>query len=165
MIEWSISSAISYRLSFVTSYQLYGKRCTEVPQRVFPTYNAGRKLEVPVLSCPDQKLSTEGIQVQLLYFFWALAQYLNRDVQTVSTRTGFNMLTRRKKQVQKDVVGYLPTIDAPATQMNTIFKILNNANSVKNAFNLKSMVAVMDQAIYAKAIDLLAGNIRNCFKT
>ena len=74
------------------------------------------------------------------------------------------MITRRNKQVQKDTVGYLPSIDAPATQMNTIFKILNNANSVKNALNLKSMVAVMDQAIYVKAIDQLVGNIRICFK-
>ena len=97
MIEWTISSAILYRPSFTTSYQLCGKRCIEVPQRVLPNYNVDRKLEVPVLSCPDQKLSTEGIQVQFLYFFWALAQYLNRDIQTVSRRTGFNMLTRRNK--------------------------------------------------------------------
>ena len=30
----------------------------EAPQRVLLTYNAGRKPEVPALSCPDQKLST-----------------------------------------------------------------------------------------------------------
>ena len=38
--------------------------------------------------------------------------------------------------------------------MNTIFKIRNNTNSIKNAFNLKSMVVNMDQAIYAKAIEI-----------
>ena len=38
--------------------------------------------------------------------------------------------------------------------MNTIFKIRNNANSIKNAFNLKSMVVNMDQAIYAKTIEI-----------
>ena len=60
------------------------------------------KLEVPVLSCPNQKLLTEGIQVQLIDFIWVLARYLNRDVQTLSSLTAFNMLTRRNKQVQKD---------------------------------------------------------------
>ena len=38
--------------------------------------------------------------------------------------------------------------------MNIIFEILNNANSIKNALNLKSMVVVKDQAIYAKAIEI-----------
>ena len=81
------------------------KRNIEVPQRVWPTYNAGRKPEVPVLSSPDQKLSTEGIQVQLIDFIWTLERYLNRDIQTGSRWTDFNMLTRRNKQVQKDNVG------------------------------------------------------------
>ena len=156
--EWSVSSANLCRSSFATSYQPYGKktkkRSIEVIQRVLPTYNAGRKPEVPVLSCPDQKLSTKGIQVQLIDFVWALAQYLNRNVQTLSSWTGFNMLTRRNKQVQKDTVGYLPTIDAPATQMNTLFEILNNANSIKKALTLKSMVVVIDQAIHAQTIEI-----------
>ena len=38
--------------------------------------------------------------------------------------------------------------------MNIIFEILNNANSIKNACNMKSMVLVMDQVIYAKAIEI-----------
>ena len=91
------------------------KRSAEVPQRVLPTYNTGRKPGVPVLSRPDQKLSTKRIQVQLIDFIWSLARYLNRDVQTVSCWTDFNMLRRRNKQVRKDTVGYLPKIEAPAT--------------------------------------------------
>ena len=51
---------------------------------------------------PDKKLSTEGIQVRLIDFILALARYLNRDVQTVSSWTGFNIFRRRNKQVQKD---------------------------------------------------------------
>ena len=99
--KWSINSASHYRSSFATSYMPYGKnkkkRSTGFPQRVLPTYGTRRKPEVPVHSCPDQKLSTAGIQVQLIDFIWALARYLNRDIQTVSSWTGFNMLTRRNK--------------------------------------------------------------------
>lgn len=49
---------------------------------------------------------------------------------------------------------YLPTIDLAAPQMNTVFEILKKANSIKNALNLKSMIVVMVQAIYAKAIGI-----------
>lgn len=49
---------------------------------------------------------------------------------------------------------YLPTTDLAASQMNTIFEILKKANSIKNALNLKSVIVVMDQAIYAKAIGI-----------
>ena len=101
-------------LSVISRMEKNKQQSIEVSQRVLPTYDAGRKLEVPILSCTDQKLSTEDIQLQLIDFIWALARYLNRDVQTVSSWTGFNMLTRRNKQVQKDTVGYLPTIDAPS---------------------------------------------------
>ena len=90
----------------------------------------------------------------MIQFIWAPARYLKRNVQIVSSWTGFKMLTRRNKQVQNDTVDYLPTIDAPVTQVNTIFEILNNANSIKNSLNLNSMVVVMDQAIYAKAIEI-----------
>ena len=38
--------------------------------------------------------------------------------------------------------------------MHTVFEILNKANSIKNALNLKSMIAVMVQAIYTKAIGI-----------
>ena len=58
---------------------------------------------------------------------WVLARYLNRDDQLVSSWTGFNMLARRNESVLKDTVGYLPTIDSPATQMNTVYEILKNS--------------------------------------
>ena len=38
--------------------------------------------------------------------------------------------------------------------MSIIFEILNNANLIKNTLNLKSIVAFMDQMIYAKAIGI-----------
>ena len=111
---------------------------------------------------PDKKLSTEGIQVKLIDFILALARYLNRDVQTVSSWTGFNIFRRRNNKYKK-TLGCLSTTDEPATQTNTIFEILHNADSIKNALNLKPMVIVMDQAIMQRR-SILVGSIRNCFK-
>ena len=55
-------------------------------------------------------------------------------------------------------MGYLATIDAPATQINTIFETLKNANSIKNVLNLKSMVIVMQRR------SKLVGDIKNSFE-
>ena len=64
----------------------------------------------------------------------------------------FNLLSisHRKHRVSKEN----EQIDSSETQMNTISEILNNANSIKNSLNLISMVVIMDQAIYGKAIKI-----------
>ena len=36
--------------------------------------------------------------------------------------TGFNISVRNEVQVSPDVIGYLPTIDAPATDMATVYE-------------------------------------------
>ena len=55
----------------------------------------------------------------------------------------------------RDTVGYLPTIDSPATAMNTIFEVLMKARHTKDELKLKYVVVVFDQAIYAKAVEIL----------
>ena len=61
--------------------------------------------------------------------------------------------------VIKDKVGYLPTIDAPATTMNTVFEILTNAKLIRDALKLESVIIVFDQAIYVKATEILWKNL------
>ena len=39
--------------------------------------------------------------------------------------------------------------------MNTVFEILNKANTLKDALELKSLIVVFDQAIYAKGIEII----------
>ena len=54
----------------------------------------------------------------------------------------------------RDTEGYLPTIDSPATAMNTIFEVLIKARQTKDELKLKHVVVVFDQAIYAKAVEI-----------
>ena len=56
--------------------------------------------------------------------------------------------------VIQDSVGCLPTIDAPATSMSTIYEVRCQALSVKDALDLNSLVVVYDQTIYAKAVEI-----------
>ena len=52
----------------------------------------------------------------------------------------------------RDTVGYLPTIDAPATSMKTVLEILMNAKLIRDALQLESVKIVFDQAIYVNPV-------------
>ena len=54
-----------------------------------------------------------------------------------------------------DTVGYLPTIDFPASAMNTISEVLMKARQTKDELKLKHILVVFDQAIYAKSVEIM----------
>ena len=56
--------------------------------------------------------------------------------------------------ISEDFVGYLPTINAPATELNTVFEILNQSERIRKELLLETMVVVMDQALFAKAAEI-----------
>ena len=57
--------------------------------------------------------------------------------------------------VSQDSIGYLPTINAPATQLSTVQEILVQSLKIKETLHLESIVLVFDQAIYAKAAEIV----------
>ena len=69
--------------------------------------------------------------------------------------TGFNILVRNEEEVHDDVVGYLPTVNAPATQLSTVREVLRRTQQIKSSLDLKSIVVVFDQALYAKSTEIL----------
>ena len=56
--------------------------------------------------------------------------------------------------ISEDVVGYLHTINAPATELNTVFEILNQSERIRKELLLEAIVVVMDQALFAKAAEI-----------
>ena len=64
------------------------------------------------------------------------------------------MNTRNLIIVSKDVAGYLPTIDAPATELSTVYEIMNQSNLMMEQLHLERIVVVMDQALYAKTTEI-----------
>ena len=57
--------------------------------------------------------------------------------RTVSGWTGFNISI--EVEVSKDNIGYLPTIDASATNMSTVFKVLSQSLKIKDSLKLNSI--------------------------
>ena len=106
----------------------------------------------------DNDQHNEAEKARLKNMIWLLAREIGcqNQLQKIPSWTGFNTLARRgQESVPKDVVGYLPTINAPATQLTTVNEILRQLDGMKKALNLDEIVIVMDQALYAKASEVI----------
>ena len=76
---------------------------------------------------------------------WIPVRLHAEEKQKASGWTGFSISLRSKVQVSQDVIGYLPTIDAPVTDMATVHEVLVQSLKIKNTLKLKSIVLVFDQ--------------------
>ena len=84
-----------------------------------------------------------------------MAGHLNITEQKICGWSGFNIMTSWDKiPVKQDTVGYLPTINTPAIAMSSVNEVLGQALKIKDCLNLKEIVYVFDQALYAKAVDI-----------
>ena len=87
-------------------------------------------------------------------FLWLLSRNTDCLNQKIPGWTGFNIQARNDEEIPKDIVGHLPTVNAPATEMKTVNEILCKSDEIKKVLNLKEIVFVMDQALYVKAAEI-----------
>ena len=76
---------------------------------------------------------------QMKNFTWHMTRQINPTEQNVCGWTGFNIMTRDKIAVNQDIVGYLPTINAPATAMSTVNEVLTQALKIIESPGIKEM--------------------------
>ena len=121
---------------------------------VLPIFNEGEPVGPPVIK-PLQIDCNDVVKIShIKNFTWYVARYLNTTEQKICGWTGFNIMTRDKIPVKQDIVGYLPTINAPAIAMSTVNEMLGQALEIKDCLDLKELLCVFDQALYAKAADI-----------
>lgn len=111
----------------------------------------------PPASTPIPATAEENIaasQAKNKNFMWVMArqQYIKTSVYSW---TGFNVLSNQGKPVVKDTISYLPTIHAPATQMSTVYHILEQVKQIRAHLHIPEIVCVFDQALYAKASEVV----------
>ena len=99
----------------------------------------------------EQAQSKLALKKNLL---WLLSRNTDCVNQKIPGWTGFNIQARNDEEITKDIVGYLPTINAPATEMKTVNEILSKSDEIRKVLNLKEIVVIMDQALYAKAAEI-----------
>ena len=56
-----------------------------------------------------------------------------------------------KHVVARDSLGYLPTLNAPATDMSAVYQVLTKSLQIKETLRLQRIVVVFNLALYAKA--------------
>ena len=130
------------------------KRSIPQVEVVLPSYNAGERVGPPTIKPVPPDCSAAVQPAQLKNFAYCVTRQINVMDQNVLEWTRFNILTRNQTNVNQDTIGYLPTINAPATALSTVNKILTQALKIKESLDLKEIVRVFDQARYAKAADI-----------
>lgn len=120
-----------------------------------PEYNAGTREGPPSTRPVAINHDPEMKSAQRKNIFWSLARMTHTAEQLVCSWTGFNIMTRDNITVCKDTVGYLPTINAPATKLSTVREILNHIIKIMKALDIDEIVCIFDQALYAKASEII----------
>ena len=88
----------------------------------------------------SQKAAEVGHKKSLL---WVITRRRNQDYLAIPSWVGFNISTRNQMSISKDIVGYLPTINASATEVNTVFEILNKSELIRKELLVEMIVLVM----------------------
>jgi len=114
---------------------------------MLPTYNARKRVRPPTTLSTDPD-SASLVQAKIKNLVWLLACQSNPEVQAV------NIQTRDDINVVQDNIGYLPTINVPATQLSTVKEVLNQTLSIMDSLQLSKIICVFDQALYAKALEI-----------
>ena len=125
------------------------RRSIDVPHTELPVYNAGNRIGPPTMPAGDYHENQNYIESKDMNRLWALSR---QNQSNVPSWTGFNICRRQGIDVSSDAIGYLPTINAPATDLATVFEILQRSLTIQRQLELPYIVCVVDQAIYAKAI-------------
>ena len=96
-----------------------------LPRTETAPYNAGERRGPPLRSYIDVTSAVIVEEAWKKNLLWILVRLHAKEKQRASGWTGFNILMRDEVDVSQDNIGYLPTIDAPATDMSTVHEILH----------------------------------------
>ena len=126
------------------------------PQDIIQIYNAGTKRGPPVLSDEaDFDFNNVSKIAKVKDLVWILVRHENRKSQCIPSWTGFNIMTRDQEIVSEDKLGYLPTINAPATNLSTVNEVLMQSLSIAKKLALEDIAVCFDQALYSKACEIV----------
>jgi len=120
-----------------TSVKKTTKRSIDIISEPLPCYNSGNRLGPPVTVAVDLCTSHASEDAKKKNRLWAMSR---KEQQSVPSWTGFNIVNRNSVEVSSDEVGYLPTINAPATSMSTVYEVLNQSNKIMKALQLPYIV-------------------------
>ena len=126
-------------------------------QAELPVYVSGSRVGPhPLVTKEDHVSNTDDVvkQASNKNMLSILSRNVDTSDQQIPSWTGFNIKTRDQVSVSQDVIHYLPTINASASDLTTVFEILNQSEEIRRKLCLNAIVVVMDQALFAKACEI-----------
>lgn len=136
---------------------------------------------LPYHSGPRQGPGTLGIDVtsiiqdskeiavpaRVVDFGWVLCRMPIEDTlfsftdsqrQVIPAWTGFNMLRNENGIPRECSIGYCQVIEASPTELPTVYTVLQRSLQIADQLGQHDVIIVFDQAIYAKALEVLWQN-------
>lgn len=107
-----------------------------------PAYNAGARLGPPKISVAKDDYYEIFQTIKAKNQVWALVSKTDATTQRFSSWTGFNIETHNNMSIVPDSIGYMPTINEPATEMFTVYEVLNLSLRAMEKLHLNSITCV-----------------------
>ena len=126
------------------------RKTLDVPEQPLPMYISTKREGPPPLiisNLPHEDVMNRAKQKNLL---WLLTRLHDTANQMVSSWIGFSIKTRDDVMVKLDKAGYLPTINAPATELSTVQEILSQSVCIQQRLGLDKIAVVTNQVLYTK---------------
>ena len=135
------------------------QRSLNVDTDILPSYNSGIRVgpAPDIASATNPNFATENMDARRKNLVWILKRYLNSKAQIIPSWTGYN-IQNREIATRVTNMGYLPTINAPATDLSTVMEILNRSMAIKESLKISGIACTFDQALYAKAAEIVWKN-------
>ena len=117
-------------------------------------YNSGQRKGPGTLITMDQVTSCKN-QAHVKNLIWLLTRQVNTEEQIIPCWTGFNIAIHENRDILQDIIGYLPTINSPTTDLGTCSLIIKQSKTIMKQLKLSEIQVVADQALYAKISEIL----------
>jgi hypothetical protein len=89
---------------------------------------------------------------------WIFARQVYTVTQKISSWSEFNITIRTSVSISRDIVGYMPTINAPVTEMSIVLK---QSENIRQNMYLQDIVVVMDQTLDALRLSRSSVSMQN----
>lgn len=119
-----------------------------------PVYNASAKASIPTMVYEEVYYKKCWNKARMKNLVWLVTRLHAQQNQPIPGWTGFNIRSRQNVTVTHSSIGYLPTINGPASDMATVYEIFVQSHKIMKTLDLKEIILVFDQALYAKAMEI-----------
>ncbi|XP_078353866.1 uncharacterized protein LOC144638547 [Oculina patagonica] len=123
-------------------------------------------LEIDVNSI-KQASPEVAVYARVIDFGWILCRMPIEDTlfssaenerQVIPAWSGFNMLLHKESVPRECSIGYCEVIEASPTELPTVYTVLQRSLQMAQQLGQRDVIVVFDQAIYAKALEVLWQN-------